>query len=547
MNKFKIPLKKIERIIGKKLKKNSKVLGVDTACYSSDTEILTDQGWKLFKDLDRTEKVATLNPKTHYLEYQKPIKYFKYDYKGEMYKIKSRTIDLLVTPNHNIYYKPSDYKNLPSYYRFKPIANFSSYKAFIPISCNWGGKKQEYFVLPKVKYFYYNSNQFKKGVKKWKYCSKKQIKMEDWLGFLGWYISEGSCYSYKGGHYISISQTNKKYKKEIRKCLSKLPFHFKEYGDFFRIINKQLYIYLKQNCYKIDENSKIRNKSKYCCYNKRIPNFVKELSPNLLKYIYKTLILGDGNKNKNQETYNTSSKRLANDVQEILLKMGFSSYLIKRKDKHLAKIKGRIIKSNQRYEIIRQISKNRFIIRKKHISKIEYKGNVFSVEVPNGIVYVRRNNHQCWSGNSKTGYAIIKTNTNYVEINTGIIALGGIKNWNDRFDYLMTFFKDIMTKDEDLVIEEVFVGINRKASLLLAKYGAIVYATGRQCGIKNINFITASSARKKVGIRGKQKKKISAINFVSKFLAIKSDDVSDGVILALTGLVIEPKLGDYLK
>lgn len=147
----------------------------------------------------------------------------------------------------------------------------------------------------------------------------------------------------------------------------------------------------------------------------------------------------------------------------------------------------------------------------------------------------------------RTGWAIIKTNTTYAEINTGIISLGEIKNWNDRFDYLITFFSDIMNENTDLVIEEVFVGINRKASLLLAKYGAIVYATGRQAGVKNISFITTSSARKKVNIRGKQKKKEGAIQFVSKFIKIASDDVSDGIILALTGLVIEPKLGDYLK
>ena len=32
-----------------------------TYCYDEETEILTDKGWKLFKDLDKTEKVATLN------------------------------------------------------------------------------------------------------------------------------------------------------------------------------------------------------------------------------------------------------------------------------------------------------------------------------------------------------------------------------------------------------------------------------------------------------------------------------------------------------
>src|SRR6516165_1407046 len=39
-------------------------------CYTGDVEVLTDAGWRLFPDLDRTERVLTLNPDTNVAEWQ---------------------------------------------------------------------------------------------------------------------------------------------------------------------------------------------------------------------------------------------------------------------------------------------------------------------------------------------------------------------------------------------------------------------------------------------------------------------------------------------
>lgn len=78
-------------------------------CYDEKTEILTLNGWKYFKDLNDGEIVATLNPKTHVLEYQKIADKISYDYDGKMYRLKNRGVDLLVTPNHNLYVAKGSY------------------------------------------------------------------------------------------------------------------------------------------------------------------------------------------------------------------------------------------------------------------------------------------------------------------------------------------------------------------------------------------------------------------------------------------------------
>ena len=71
-------------------------------CYDEDTEVLTEEGWKYFKDCNLDLKVATLD-KDGYMKYQCPTDKISYPYCGLMYKLKTRGVDLLVTPNHALY------------------------------------------------------------------------------------------------------------------------------------------------------------------------------------------------------------------------------------------------------------------------------------------------------------------------------------------------------------------------------------------------------------------------------------------------------------
>src|SRR3990172_26528 len=87
-------------------KKNDGIIRIGWAgagCYDTETEILTENGFKFFKDLNPKEKVATLNPENNNIEYHKPTKYIEYQYKGKMLNIDMQQISLNVTPNHNMY------------------------------------------------------------------------------------------------------------------------------------------------------------------------------------------------------------------------------------------------------------------------------------------------------------------------------------------------------------------------------------------------------------------------------------------------------------
>jgi len=350
-------------------------------CYDKNTEILTENGWKLFKDLERNEKVATLNPKTNYLEYQKPTNYINQKYKGKMIQIASGTIDLMITPNHNLYIRKNWKTNV-----FKLIeAQQLNFGCNFKTDCKWKGENKTYFTLPKVSFVRHNRyNQM--------YAKPKKIKMVNFLRFLGLYLAEG-CVDTKGTDYrIRIAQTKKPNRIIIQSWLNDLGYNYNIEKNGYSIYNKQLWSYLKQFGKTND---------------KFIPKDIKNLSMKQLGFLLEGLMLGDGHQSRkniynkkykryymdSHKSYATTSKQLADDVSEIAFKCGYRCY------------NQQINGNHGRCYVINLSRKRRFpLIRKKkigkYIRKIDYNDKIYCVEVPNHIIYIRRNGKPCWCGNS---------------------------------------------------------------------------------------------------------------------------------------------------
>lgn len=80
---------------------NSLDPNVQQFCYSEDTEILTERGWRFFKDLTYEDRVAQYNM-DQTIEFVKPEKIIVSDYDGFMRRFIFQKADLLVTPNHRL-------------------------------------------------------------------------------------------------------------------------------------------------------------------------------------------------------------------------------------------------------------------------------------------------------------------------------------------------------------------------------------------------------------------------------------------------------------
>lgn len=356
------------------------------SCYSDDTEILTENGYKLFSELNNNEKVATLNSNNE-LEYHIPDEIIKEKYIGEMYEFKNLNIDLNVTPNHKMYVKKRDYKEFEL---LTADSKFSWDRAVLKKTCDYIGEEQEWFYFP----------DYVKGLANQKIPFVEKINMDLWLEFMGYYLSEGHTRistqekkSNNGKIYntgifkVQISQCDKvnpeKFQR-IKECLDKLPFNYnisRAGNCYFVISNKQLAYYLKQF-----------GKSK----DKFIPTDLLSLSKRQLTILLDALILGDGTIRKNNsnnkiyKTYISSSYKLISGVQEILLKIGSFGNILKiiRKD----------FPDREMYTITINSTPDRdYTYSKPSIN--QYNGYVYCVNVKNHVIFVRRNGKALFCGN----------------------------------------------------------------------------------------------------------------------------------------------------
>lgn len=329
-------------------------------CLDEKTEVLTNQGWKNIKTLTLDSKIATLNQQTHTLEYQKPISIFRDSYKGDMIYFNGRKLNLLVTPNHKIYSRLYNRKK----WTLREAKDFLSLKApqcrKMLKSLNWKGKTPNKI---KIGPFEFNPNQF--------------------LRFLGWYLSEGSCGHYISGHKISISSHNSKFQEEIISSIKNLGFNcWNSCNRAIEMKSKSLVDYLLRFG---------KASEKY------IPKKILNYSKDSLSILFKALMKGDGSLNtdgnytNNRMYYDTRSKQLAEDIAEVGLKLGYSVSISQRKSTRYSKTFG------NRYTVY--FSKEKDVGTSK-IRKVKYKGRIWCPSTKNGIILVKREGKIVWTGNS---------------------------------------------------------------------------------------------------------------------------------------------------
>lgn len=357
-------------------------------CYSADTEILTEEGWKYFYDLNERDKVCTINPETDKIEYQKPLRYIEKDYDGKMLYFSQRSLDMMVTPDHKLLveqYAPHTEDNY--YKKFVLAKDFNSNNNFIPKQGNWEAEKKEYFVLPPLKtvvYQFFGDNYVEKMLE------VPKIKMNIWLAFFGFWIAEGSAHERKrkmenrsnySEYIITITQNENQNAAELKKVLAELPFEYhisrsrRVNGPDklnFRINSKQLYNYLKKFGHAGD---------------KYIPKKIKALDKSQLEILFNWMMKGDGYIGNGNYEYYTKSKKLADDVQEIMIKLGYCANIY-------IKTKGKF-----KWYVISRLATKMHKVAAKNINEIEYSGKVYCVEVPNQTLLVRRNGKSVWGGN----------------------------------------------------------------------------------------------------------------------------------------------------
>ncbi len=357
--------------------------GLNRACYSEDTCVLTENGWKLHPDIEAWERIMAFDPYAKSIWYEVPKKLLSYHYQGEMVHFKTKLVDILVTPEHTIVYKSSGRPFDKSPLRFARANELVGRRILLPGTASWrGGEDKEIIEVPE---FLKRNGSIGPSL-----LQAVRIPIATWLELAGYYLSEGGMDT--KNHYVfglSQGKGHAGYVEKIRQVLSQLPFHSHEYADAtavrWNVGNKQLCEFIVK-CFGEGSTGKY------------ISSEFKNLPPDRLKVILDALLRGDGTKKGERFIrLSTTSKRLAHDVEEIAVKLGWSTNMRIGSEAEGNRSTG--------YCVSFRLAKYRDV-QKHRITKVNYDGKVYCFSTSTGFYVTMRNGKVAFQGN--TFYAAAK-------------------------------------------------------------------------------------------------------------------------------------------
>lgn len=356
---------------------------IDEACHDDQTDVLTDQGWKRFADLDGSERLLTMDAQTHEAYYDKPVKLVSKPYSGPMHYYSAKGLNYAVTPDHTMLYGQRKHG--------KPL--------------DWRTQERQEIATW--------SNKFVKKVIDWTQSDDPAL-TDDWLTFLGWFGSEGSINKDLTRVCITQSAEREAYQRIFALC-ERLGFNPKKHGDHVLINSTNLARELAQ----WGRTQLVR----------RVPDFVRNASARQIGVYLDAYAEGDGYWHGTREVIYTSSPQMADDLQELILKTGMPSVVSKRElagkqttfpDGHVAtsSVDGYVVTRPYRPSNAKMYNEN------EQVS--HYEGMVYCATMPKDhLLFTRRNGYTMWSGNCGvpeelwTGVEAITTTAN-----SRILAIG---------------------------------------------------------------------------------------------------------------------------
>lgn len=138
---------------------------------------------------------------------------------------------------------------------------------------------------------------------------------------------------------------------------------------------------------------------------------------------------------------------------------------------------------------------------------------------------------------SRTGWCVAQIVGTQVVFDYGFVKLESQDKYF-RYNHFIDLFESLIQSDMAVVIEESFYGFNVKSFQFLSRIGMIAYMAAYQKGCTDIEFLMATQARSRLGIRGNSKKRDVQKEFKTRLnIRLDDEDIIDAIILAICGLV----------
>jgi hypothetical protein len=345
-------------------------------CYSDDTEIMTHEGWKLFRYLKDTDKVFSLNPVTRVPEYTEIIRQYKRLYQDDMVHFNNAFLSILVTKDHDVSYLNKS--NIGQFCKKKAI-DFGMGNGSIYRTSEYAGQIIESIQI---------------GV--------HPVDFNTYSEFMGYYLSDG-CITLSRPYHCTISQQinhDLETHAKIKTCLDKMPLKYTIDKMGFHFHDQSFYEYLGQF-----------GKS----FNKHIPNDILNSSKEQIRIFLDAFVCCDGIVSKphaftgsrgatclskeGQKIYFTSSPQMMSDLGECIVKVGHRPGFKNLGGKGKANVfrNGTYIQNHDGWRISECVSKSATVFKK---DLVHYDGYVYDIEIEkNHIMYLRRNGFAYWGHN----------------------------------------------------------------------------------------------------------------------------------------------------
>ncbi len=384
-------------------------------CYDAETEVLTEDGWKRWPDVDGSETFATVDPSSGSLEYQKATEHFVGDYDGEMYRVRSEQVDLLVTPNHRMWVKAHDTqanKRGEEPYRVRLASEISGKRVAYQKTAGWRGQEDGTVEIPGTKRIWKRRD---RDTNTTRHYVGARFPLPEFARFLGHWLAEGSL----NGHQICIAQNRGEQLDAIAQNIKAMGLPAYEVATGHGAVRTQ--------------NVALRDSLASCgtrAHEKYIPEYVHGWGPSILRIFLEAYVDGDGSRrtDANHSVIYTTSSQMADDLQVLAIKAGWSANI--RIDDRTGL--ERVMPSGQRFKNARPCYVVSLVKTRTHPlvnhngaksdSWVPYKGKVYCVKVPNGLLFVRRNGKPVVSGNThelvrhRAGSAFSQESLRYVRL-----------------------------------------------------------------------------------------------------------------------------------
>ena len=363
---------------------------LEWTCFDAETEMLTQEGWKKYGEIKVGDWALSINPENREVQWKRVTKKFARDYRGKMIKIgaknkKHSAIDVLVTPEHKLLV--NTYGGL----RAVRADSIPIHQTKIIRTGVFKGVHRECIEVPE----YVGEHRYKNGTILRTIQPAVSVPTNSFMGFLGLYLAEG----YTSGDFVKIYQDSKNPKrKEIERLLEEFPFKHTIQDDGYQISSLQLCRYLRGLGL---EGAHAGTKF--------IPSQFKNLEPQNLEALVDGFILGDGHRHRRdgQPYLGTTSRQLADDLQEVIIKSGKLANLRTQRLKGTPCF-GKYLRRNDLHVLSIRRRKTDYSLDKRVIDQVKYEGVVWDVEVEDWhTLLVRRHGKPFWSLNCRFGYPTI--------------------------------------------------------------------------------------------------------------------------------------------